>query len=71
MESELTKKAFRKGYPGHLKSTAPEHENRKNNLSSYYRAGRYVGIRGHLMEALNALLPPRKIKKLVEETVDV
>jgi hypothetical protein len=74
-EEELTNLKYRRGYPGLLMNIYPPrskeelpnpHGNYKVNLASYYRQGKYVSVREDLMSALNALLPPRKVKKQEE-----
>lgn len=70
---ELANPKFRKGYAGYLESPRSNADlevhppNYKPDLASYYRAGRYVGMRGGLTKALNALLPPRKKIEKKEE----
>jgi hypothetical protein len=72
---ELANPKFRRGYPGRLFVVCPKswdkeapHPHPKFNMSlaSYYKAGRFVGIRSELMVALNALLPPPKPRKKLE-----
>jgi hypothetical protein len=66
---ELANPKFRKGYPGrkyrvYPKSWNPDavvpHANYREDLSSFYKAGKFLGIRSELMSALNATLPPPK-----------
>lgn len=74
-DEELANPKFRKGYPGRLYRVYPKswdkeattpHGNYKENLSSYYKAGRFLGLRGELMSAINATLPPPKPRKMEE-----
>ena len=71
-EEELADPKLRKGYPGRAYYPRISMEegftelpkNYKPSLAGYYKAGRYVGMRGHYADALRALLPPRT-KKVV------
>ncbi len=76
-DEELSNPKFRKGFPGRLYSPYPQswdknapypHSNYKPELSSYYKAGRHIGIRDSLTAALTAMLPPRKVRKNQEDT---
>ena len=73
-DEELANPKFRKGFKGYLHTSYPNtltwkqdaimpHPNYDPLLSSYYKAGRYVGIREELMSGLNATLPAPKVKR--------
>ena len=77
-DEELANPKLRKGYPGRLRTAyhqswdkeAPSpHEKFNYELASFYKAGQYVGLRGELMDALNATLPKR-IKHFKESDVN-
>lgn len=77
-EEELTNPTYRKGWPGYMTIAYPNHfvdktkkprvaphDNYQPWLSSYYRAGRYVAIRGELMSILTTTGLAKKNKKNV------
>ena len=82
--NELLEPGFRKGWSGSIQIVYPNHyengklpegkyrssphRNYRPWLSSIYRAGRYVAMRGDLTVALNATLPKPKKKIQAEGT---
>lgn len=75
-DEELANPTYRKGWPGYMTIAYPNHfvekakkprvaphDNYQPWLSSYYRAGRYVAIRGELMAALTTSSKQKKNKK--------
>lgn len=75
-EEELTNPKLRKGWPGQMMISYPNHYDKEREaphknyqpwLSSYFRAGKYVAIRDGLMRTLNGTLPKSK-KRVAQET---
>jgi hypothetical protein len=58
-DEELSNPKYRKGWPGQL-VFPPGNDHTNGMLSGYYKAGRYVGVRGAHMQYLNNLRQRKK-----------